>query len=94
MDTEGRALKEHDGAWNYTIGQRKGLDIKQPAADGKPRYVTDIDAATGTVTVGSRDDLSVSQIYADRLKYLHPALSGDFLQKYKFALMGPWCPVM
>ncbi|MGZ7496458.1 tRNA 2-thiouridine(34) synthase MnmA [Corynebacterium sp. ZY180755] len=78
VDTQGQALKEHDGAFNYTIGQRKGLDIKQPAADGKPRYVTDIDATTGTVTVGSREDLSVTHITADRLKYLHPAMDGYF----------------
>ena len=72
VDTEGNTLREHDGAWNYTIGQRKGLNIKQPAADGQPRYVTDINAQTGTVTVGSRRDLSVGVIEADRLKYLHP----------------------
>lgn len=73
----GEQLKEHDGAWNYTIGQRKGLDIKTPAADGRPRYVTDIDAATGTVTVGSREDLRIQTIGADRLKYLHPAMDGE-----------------
>lgn len=73
----GEQLKEHDGAWNYTIGQRKGLDIKTPAADGRPRYVTDIDAATGTVTVGSREDLRIQTIGADRLKYLHPDMDGE-----------------
>ena len=78
IDKEGHELKEHDGAWNFTIGQRKGLDIKAPAADGRPRYVTDIDAATGTVTVGSREDLKVTRIPADRLKYLHPAMDGEF----------------
>lgn len=78
VDTAGEVLKEHEGAWNYTIGQRKGLDIKQPAADGKPRYVTDINAATGVVTVGSRADLSVTVIEADRLKYLHPGMAGTF----------------
>lgn len=78
VDTEGNTLREHDGAWNYTIGQRKGLDIKQPAADGQPRYVTDINAQTGTVTVGSRRDLSVGVIEADRLKYLHPMMDGSF----------------
>ena len=78
VDQEGTELKEHDGAWNYTIGQRKGLDIKAPAADGRPRYVTDIDAATGTVTVGAREDLAVTSIQADRLKYLHPGMDGDF----------------
>ena len=72
VDTEGNKLREHDGAWNYTIGQRKGLDIKQPAADGQPRYVTDINAQTGTVTVGSRRDLSVGVIEADRVEVPAP----------------------
>lgn len=78
VDQDGAALKEHDGAWNYTIGQRKGLDIKTPTVDGRPRYVTDINAETGTVTVGTREDLAVNAIVADRLKYLHPAMDGDF----------------
>lgn len=78
VDVEGNELKQHDGAFNYTIGQRKGLDIKAPASDGRPRYVTDIDAETGTVTVGSRADLAVSTIYADRLKRLHPEMEGEF----------------
>lgn len=76
VDQDGTELKEHDGAWNYTIGQRKGLDIRVPAADGRPRYVTDINAATGVVTVGAKEDLSVSTIHADRLKFLHPAMDG------------------
>ena len=78
VDKQGNALKEHDGAFQYTIGQRKGLNIRVPAEDGKPRYVTDVDAATGTVTVGPREALKVTQITADRLKRLHPAMDGEF----------------
>ena len=78
VDTEGRELRDHDGAWNFTIGQRKGLDLRDPAADGRPRYVTDIDASTGTVTVGPRAALSVGVIHADRLKVLHPGMVGEF----------------
>nr|WP_305086228.1 tRNA 2-thiouridine(34) synthase MnmA [Corynebacterium sp. CCUG 65737] len=75
VDESGASLKEHDGAFQYTIGQRKGLNIRVPAADGQPRYVTDIDAATGTVTVGPRAALDVRTIHADRLKILHEAMS-------------------
>ncbi|GAB3595431.1 tRNA-specific 2-thiouridylase MnmA [Corynebacterium faecale] len=77
VDQEGTALRDHAGVHEFTIGQRKGLDIKAPAADGRPRYVTDIDAATGTVTVGSREDLQVHTIHADRLKFLHPDMDGE-----------------
>lgn len=76
-DKEGNVLKEHQGVHEFTIGQRKGLDLRNPAKDGKPRYVTDINAATGEVTVGSRADLAVSTIEADRLKVLHPAMTGE-----------------
>lgn len=77
VDKEGTMLQEHAGVHEFTIGQRKGLDIKAPAADGRPRYVTDIDAATGTVTVGSREELQIFTIHADRLKFLHPAMDGE-----------------
>ncbi|MDO5098462.1 MAG: tRNA 2-thiouridine(34) synthase MnmA [Corynebacterium sp.] len=92
VDTAGNTLKEHDGAWNFTIGQRKGLDIKQPAVDGKPRYVTDIDAETGTVTVGSREDLAVGIIHADRLKYLHPKMRGSFACEVQVRAHGSVVP--
>ena len=78
VDESGRELRDHDGAWNFTIGQRRGLDLRDPAADGRPRYVTDIDAATGIVTVGPRAALSVGTIHADRLKVLHPDMRGEF----------------
>ncbi|AKK02919.1 tRNA 2-thiouridine(34) synthase MnmA [Corynebacterium epidermidicanis] len=76
-DQDGNVLKEHQGVHEYTIGQRKGLDLRNPAADGRPRYVTDINAASGEVTVGPREALSVNVIEADRLKVLHPSMHGQ-----------------
>ena len=40
------AVGEHDGAYAFTVGQRKGLRIGTPAPDGKPRYVLDIEPVT------------------------------------------------
>ncbi len=56
----GEELGRHDGTFGFTIGQRKGLRIGTPANDGQPRYVLDIEPVSGTVTVGSRDELSVT----------------------------------
>lgn len=53
----GDELGSHEGVYGFTIGQRKGLGLDAPAEDGKPRYVTAIDATTGTVTVGGSDHL-------------------------------------
>jgi tRNA-specific 2-thiouridylase len=55
VDTDGVTLGEHEGAFAFTVGQRRGLRIGRPAPDGKPRYVLDISPVTGTVTVGSAE---------------------------------------
>ncbi|MBD0024162.1 tRNA 2-thiouridine(34) synthase MnmA [Gordonia pseudamarae] len=62
----GERLAEHEGVHGFTIGQRKGLGVEAPAVDGKPRYVTDIDPESGTVTVGSAEHLQVWTIEAGR----------------------------
>ena len=77
QSVEGETLAEHDGVYGFTIGQRKGLGLPGPAADGQPRYVTDINASTGTVTVGRKKDLRIGHITADRLKRLDPAKHGE-----------------
>ena len=76
-DTEGNTIGHHDGVYGFTIGQRKGLGLPGPAADGKPRYVTDIDARSGVVTVGTRKDLEVREIIADRLIRLNNVEDGQ-----------------
>ncbi|AGP31108.1 tRNA 2-thiouridine(34) synthase MnmA [Corynebacterium terpenotabidum] len=77
QSVDGETLAEHDGVYGFTIGQRKGLGLAGPAADGQPRYVTDINAATGTVTVGRKEDLRIGHITADRLKRLDPVKHSD-----------------
>jgi tRNA-specific 2-thiouridylase len=59
VDAQGTVLAEHDGVHGFTIGQRKGLGIAGPGPDGRPRYVTAIDAETGTVHVGDAAALDV-----------------------------------
>ena len=43
----------------FTVGQRKGLGIAAPAADGRPRYVLGIEPVSGTVRVGPAAALDV-----------------------------------
>jgi tRNA-uridine 2-sulfurtransferase len=62
VTTDGTVLAEHDGVHGFTIGQRKGLGIAGPGPDGRPRYVTAIDAETGTVEVGEKADLEVHEL--------------------------------
>ncbi|MET8627448.1 tRNA 2-thiouridine(34) synthase MnmA [Kitasatospora sp. NPDC004669] len=69
LDVDGTKLGEHDGAYGFTIGQRKGLRIGRPAADGKPRYVLDISPVNNTVTVGPVEGLDVTALTAIRPRW-------------------------
>ena len=66
VDAGGTVLAEHEGVHGFTVGQRKGLGIAGPGPDGRPRYVTGIDADTGTVHVGNAADLDVWTLTGER----------------------------
>jgi len=72
VDTTGAVVGSHQGAYAYTVGQRKGLNLGVPAPDGRPRYVLSITPKTNTVTVGPAEALEVSTVDADR-----PVWTGD-----------------
>jgi len=78
VDTDGNEVGEHDGAYAYTIGQRRGLRLGTPAPDGRPRYVLDISPVTNTVTVGPREALDVTEIVGERPVWLSEPRSGPF----------------
>src|SRR5262249_15142139 len=62
----GEVLGRHQGAYAYTVGQRRGLDIRVAARDRKPRYVLSITPVTNTVTVGPAEALDVAAVVGDR----------------------------
>ena len=62
--TSGEVLGAHDGAFAFTIGQRRGVGLGRPAADGSRRYVVDVDIATNRVSVGPVALLDVADLLA------------------------------
>jgi tRNA-specific 2-thiouridylase len=62
----GAVLGTHDGAYAFTVGQRKGLGLTRPAPDGRPRYVLSITPVSNTVTVGPAEALDVSVVECER----------------------------
>lgn len=56
VDLAGNVLGFHNGIINYTIGQRKGLNI----AFGERKFVVRIDAEKNQVVLGDNDDLMSS----------------------------------
>jgi tRNA-specific 2-thiouridylase len=66
VDSAGAVVGSHEGAYAYTVGQRRGLALSRPAADGMPRYVLDVQPSTNTVVVGPREALDVWSLAAER----------------------------
>jgi len=60
--TTGAVVGRHDGAYAFTVGQRRGLGIGVPAPDGRPRYVLSITPTSNTVTVGPAEALDVDTV--------------------------------
>jgi len=66
VDADGEVLGSHNGAFGFTVGQRKGLNITTPTPSGEPRYVLSIQPKTNTVVVGSARDLEVDLVHCAR----------------------------
>lgn len=73
VDEGGEVLGTHDGAHGYTVGQRKGLQLGRPAADGKPRYVLSIRPVSNQVVVGAKERLEIAKIAGGRYSFTGPA---------------------
>jgi tRNA-uridine 2-sulfurtransferase len=72
VDRSGEVLGQHAGTHRFTVGQRRGLRVDRPAADGKPRYVLDISPVTRTVTVGTAEELDVGVLVAQAPRWCGP----------------------
>lgn len=66
VDKDGKVLGKHQGMWNYTIGQRKGLGVAAP----QPLYVTDLDPVNNIVVVGYEDSTFNSGVTADSVNWV------------------------
>jgi len=53
VDNSGKVLGTHKGLSNFTIGQRRGIDI---GGLSEPYYVIDIDACKNRVVVGKKEE--------------------------------------
>lgn len=66
MHVDGTKLGEHEGVYQYTIGQRKGL----VGGAKRPLYVVGIDSATQTVQVGHKEHTLAKSFEAERVNWI------------------------
>lgn len=66
LDSNGNILGKHKGIINYTVGQRKNLGISL----GKRMYVTNINPADNTVSLGEENSQFKKCLTADNLNFI------------------------
>jgi len=64
--SSGDVIGRHEGIFNFTVGQRKGLGV----ASFSPLYVLNIDPASHRVTVGADAELATRNLRANRLNWI------------------------
>ncbi len=64
--TDKTILGKHQGLYQYTIGQRKGLNISYK----EPLYVIKIDTKTNSLIVGKNEELFKQELFANNMNYL------------------------
>lgn len=65
-NADGRVLGEHQGVINFTIGQRRGINL----AAEQPLYVVSINGENNTIIVGNRNALYRKRLLAGRVNLI------------------------
>jgi tRNA-uridine 2-sulfurtransferase len=73
VSTDGEVLAEHEGVYNFTVGQRKGLGF----AGGSPLYVIQLDPARNRVVVGANEELFRSRMTVRNMNWICSVAHGD-----------------
>ena len=67
VDIDGNVVGQHDGYYQFTIGQRRGL---QAGGNSERAYVIDVNAFTKRVTIGPASALERSELIAERVHWI------------------------
>ena len=70
VDVEGNVVGQHDGYYNFTIGQRRGLQI---GGSADRTYVIDVNPFTRRVTVGPASALETDELIAEKVHWIGSA---------------------
>lgn len=66
VDVTGTIIGRHKGITNYTVGQRKGLNLSM----GRPVFVTEIRPETNEVVIGEDKDVLTERLIGERINFM------------------------
>lgn len=79
VNSKGEALGSHNGYWNFTIGQRKGLGISHKV----PLYVIDIKPKKNIIVVGDSTEVRKKRFLIKDLNWFDKKHDGGFEAEVK-----------
>lgn len=91
IDLSGKILGEHDGAFSFTIGQRKGIKI----GGGPALFVVAKDTEKNTITVGTAEDLTLFSKKCEIIDFVGkiPDLSKKYSAKIRYRQEDQVCHI-
>ncbi|HYU59105.1 MAG TPA: tRNA 2-thiouridine(34) synthase MnmA [Actinomycetota bacterium] len=92
VDPAGNVLREHDGTFRFTIGQRRHLGVSLP----ERAFVVDVDAAANRVVVGPESLLARRGLVAERVNWIagQPPVRGPFEAAARLRYRGEEVPTV
>lgn len=89
VDNDGKILGRHNGIYNYTIGQRRGLGV----AYSHPLYVSGFNIEKNEVILSKKDELFSKSLKALDVNLFTTLDSGEYQLKTRYAQKDKICTV-
>ncbi|HOU84420.1 MAG TPA: tRNA 2-thiouridine(34) synthase MnmA [Spirochaetota bacterium] len=89
VDREGKILGKHNGFFNYTIGQRRGLGV----AYSHPLYVSGFNIEKNEVILSKKDELFSKSLTASDINLFSSLDNGEYQLKTRYAQRDKKCTV-
>ena len=67
LDSRGKIIGKHDGYMHYTIGKRRGFEVR---GAHEPHFVLKIKPQSNEIVVGLKDELKVSEFELEKINLL------------------------
>lgn len=67
LDSNGKIIGKHDGYMHYTIGKRRGFEVR---GAHEPHFVLKIKPQSNEIVVGLKDELKVSEFELEKINLL------------------------